>query len=170
MPEQLPELPRPEFTMIRIGSSSEVPESIARELLESGIPGGLIGYEYRPLAEAVFLGEIRQGGLVSIATSGLLGRICIVVATGEIVHIPKVESTMATHVNRDLDSFTRCVAGVIDRFPFYEEDEEQEVFEEVADEVREIIVTIDDTAMVHNGFWDGICEDVAMGDYSNWDD
>ncbi|MGW1759207.1 SUKH-4 family immunity protein [Streptomyces mirabilis] len=168
MIEPLPELPRPEFTLIHIESSPEVPPHIARELLEAGIPGGLIGYEYRPLPEAVFLDGIRGSGLVAIATSGLLGRICVDVATGELVHIPKVESAAVTHVNRELDLFTRCVAGVIDRFPFYEEDEE--VFEEVADEVREIIVTIDDTAMVHNGFWDGICEDVAMGDYSNWDD
>ena len=160
MIEPLPGLPRPEFTLIHIESSPEVPPYIARELLEAGIPGGLIGYEYRPLAEAVFLDGIRGSGLVAVATSGLLGRICVDVATGEIVHIPKVESTAVTHVNGELDLFTRCVSGVIDRFPFYGEDDGEEKFEGVADEIRDIIAAVDGTALVHNGFWDGLCEDV----------
>jgi hypothetical protein len=164
-------LPRPEFAVVKLRSSSEVPARIAREL-EIGVPRGLIGYEYRPLAEAVFLGGIRQDGLVAIAASGLLGRICIDVATGEIVHIPKVDAApaTATHVNRDLGSFTRCVSAVISRFPFYEEGEEEERLEEVAEEVRGIIAAIDDTALVHNGFWQTMCEDVAMGDYASWDE
>ncbi|GHD63816.1 hypothetical protein GCM10010317_061180 [Streptomyces mirabilis] len=170
MIESLPELPRPEFTVIHVESSPEVPPDIARKLHETGIPGGLIGYEYRPLTEAMFLGGIRCSGVVAIATSGLLGRICVDVTTGEIVHIPKVDSTTVTHVNRELDLFTRCVSGVIERFPFYGEDDGDEKFEEVADEVRDIIAAVDDTALVHNGFWDGLCEDVAMGDYSNWGD
>ncbi|QIY96383.1 SUKH-4 family immunity protein [Streptomyces sp. S1D4-11] len=170
MIDPLPDLPRPEFTLIHVESSPEVPPHIARELLEAGIPGGLIGYEYRPLAEAVFLDGIRGSGLVAIATSGLLGRICVDVATRKLVHIPKAESAAVTHVNRELDLFTRCVAGVIDRFPFYGEDDGDEKFEEVADEIREIIAAVDGTALVHNGFWDGLCEDVAMGDYSNWVD
>ncbi|MCX4609538.1 MULTISPECIES: hypothetical protein [Streptomyces] len=112
MIEPLPELPRPEFTVSHVESSPEVPPDIARKLLETGIPGGLIGYEYRPLTEAMFLGGIRCSGVVALATSGLLGRICVDVATGEIVHIPQVDSTTVTHVNRELGLFTRCVCSV----------------------------------------------------------
>lgn len=51
MIEPLPELPRPEFTVIHVESSPEVPPDIARKLLETGIPDGLIRYEYRPLLD-----------------------------------------------------------------------------------------------------------------------
>lgn len=128
----------------------------------------MIGYEYRSLAQAEFLEGIPPNGLVAFGRSGLLGRIGVDVATGEVVHIPKVQSAKVTHVNKDIRVFTRCVSAVIDRFPLYQEDAEEE-FELVADEVRDIIVRIDETALTHNGFWDGFCEDVAMGDYADWD-
>jgi hypothetical protein len=165
--EPLPVLPTPQFTVIPLGSPPEVPADIAAELLGTGIPGGLIGYEYRPLPEAAFLGGIRQSGVVAVATSGLFGRICVDAATGEIVQIPKVESRTATHVNRDLPAFTRCVEAVIAHFPFYEEDDEER-FEEAADEVRALVAAVDDSALVHNGFWETLCEDVAIGDYPDW--
>jgi hypothetical protein len=168
--EPLPVLPTPEFTVIPLGSSPEVPAAIAAELLGTGIPGGLIGYEYRPLPEAEFLAGIRQSGVVAVATSGLFGRICVDAATGEIVQIPKVDYPTATHVNRDLHAFTRCVEAVIAHFPFYEEEDSEERFEEAADEVRALVAGIDDSALVHNGFWETLCEDVAMGDYSDWDE
>jgi hypothetical protein len=154
--------------VIHIGSAPDVPAQIAADLRETGIPGGLIGYEYRPLSEAAFLGGIGECGLVAIATSGLLGRIAIDVATGHVVHIPQEKSATASHVSRDLCSFNRCVAAVIARFPFYE-DGEEESFQEVAEEVRELIAGLDDTALVHNGFWETFCDDVAIGDYANWD-
>ncbi|MEU3983472.1 hypothetical protein AB0F77_25875 [Streptomyces sp. NPDC026672] len=41
------------------------------------------------------------------------------------VQTPHVESsTTIHHVNRDLDSFNRCVAAVIAHFPFYAEADE----------------------------------------------
>jgi hypothetical protein len=166
--QSLPRLPKPEFSVIHPGSSPDVPVQIAVDLREIGIPGGLIGYEYRPLSEAAFLGGIGEHGLVAIATCGLLGRIAIDVATGHVVHIPLENSATANHVNRDLCSFNRCVAAVIARFPFYGGDEE-ETFQEVADELRELIAGLDDTALAHNGFWETFCDDLAIGDYANWD-
>jgi len=47
-----------------------------------------------------------ERGLVAIATSGMFGCIGVDVASGRVVQIPKVESAAASHVNRDLDSFT----------------------------------------------------------------
>lgn len=168
MIDPLPELPKPEFVMVHLASSTGVPGTVARLLLETGVPRGMIGYEYRSLPEAQFLEGASPNGLVAFGQSGLLGRICVDPATGGVVHIPKAESVRITHVNRGLDAFTRCVSAVIDRFPFYQEDEE-EAFRRVADEVRGLIARIDPTALVHNGFWDGVCEDVAMGDYADWD-
>jgi hypothetical protein len=161
-------LPKPEFVLIPMEAPPEAPTQIAVALRETGIPGGLIGYEYRPLNEPVYLGGIGERGMVAIATSGLFGRIAVDVASGHVVQIPQLESATAGHVNRDLDAFNRCVAAVIARFPFYAEGDE-EGCEEVAEELRDLVSGIDETALVHNGFWETFCDDVAIGDYADWD-
>ncbi|MFJ8028189.1 SUKH-4 family immunity protein [Streptomyces sp. NPDC096311] len=114
------------------------------------------------------IGGIGERGLVAIATSGLFGRIAVYVASGHVVQIPNIASSTTHHVNRDLDSFSRCVAAVIARFPFCAEDDEER-FEEVAEELRELISGIDGTALADNGFWETFCDGVAIGDYVDWD-
>ncbi|WP_086828148.1 SUKH-4 family immunity protein [Streptomyces sp. NRRL B-24572] len=168
MSRPLPQLPKPEFVLITIEAPAEVPTQIAVGLRETGIPGGLIGYEYRPLSQPVYFGRIGERGLVAIATSGLFGRIAVDVASGHVVQIPEVESATTHHVNRDLDSFNRCVAAVIARFPFYAEGD-QERCEEVAEELRVLVSGIDETALADNGFWETFCDDVAMGDHADWE-
>ncbi|MCF3132249.1 SUKH-4 family immunity protein [Streptomyces olivochromogenes] len=168
MSQSLPQLPKPEFVLITIEAPPEVPTRIAVDLRETGIPGGLIGYEYRPLSKLVYFGTIGERGLVAIATSGLFGRIAVDVASGRVVQIPNIESSTTHHVNRDLDSFNRCIAAVIARFPFYAEGDE-EMCEEAAEELRELISGVDGTALAHEGFWETFCDDVAIGDYADWD-
>ncbi|MGW3816925.1 SUKH-4 family immunity protein [Streptomyces sp. NPDC005046] len=168
MSQPLPQLPKPEFVLIPIEAPPGVPTQVAVDLGETGVPGGLIGYEYRPLSEPVYFGGIGERGLVAIAASGLFGRIAVDVASGHVVQIPMIESVTASHVNRDLDSFNRCVAAVIARFPFYAEGDEERC-EEVAEELRDLVSGIDETALVHNGFWETFCDDVAIGDYADWD-
>ncbi|MFI5759294.1 SUKH-4 family immunity protein, partial [Streptomyces sp. NPDC051569] len=99
---------------------------------------------------------------------GLFGRIAVDVATDHVVRIPKIESATASHVNSDLGSFNRCVAAVIARFPFYADGDEDR-YEAIADDLRDLISGIDETALVHNGFWETFCDDVAIGDYADWD-
>ncbi|MFD9932279.1 SUKH-4 family immunity protein [Streptomyces massasporeus] len=169
MSQPLPHLPKPEFVLLRIDAPPEVPTRVAVDLADTGIPVGLIGHEYRPLSEPVFLGGIGEWGVVAIATSGLFGRIAVDVATGHVVQIPTMESATASHINRDLDSFNRCAAAVIARFPFYAEDEEER-FGEVAEELRDLVSGMDETALVHDGFWETFCDDVAIGDYADWDE
>ncbi|WP_326577580.1 SUKH-4 family immunity protein [Actinacidiphila glaucinigra] len=142
---------------------------MASDLWQKGIPAGLIGYEYQPLSEAALLDRIGESGLVVFGTSGLFGRLGIDVASRRVVHIPAPESTTANHVNRDLGIFHECVASTIAHFPFYEEGEEER-FPAAADELRELVATLDDTALTHNGFWESLCDDVEMGDYANWRD
>ncbi|MET9506529.1 SUKH-4 family immunity protein [Streptomyces sp. NPDC006622] len=168
MIQSLPQLPKPEFVLIPVEAPVEVPTQIAVDLEETGIPGELIGYEYRPLSKPVYFGGIGERGLFAIATSGLFGHIAVDVATGHVVQIPKIESATTSHVNSDLGSFNRCVAAVIARFPFYADDDEERC-EEVAEELRDLISGIDETALAHNGFWETFCDDVAIGDYADWD-
>lgn len=109
MSQPLPQLPKPEFVLIRVEAPPEAPAQIAVDLGETGIPAGLIGYEYRPLSEPVFLGEIGERGLVAIATSGLFGRIAVDVATGHMVQIPTIDSARARHVNSGLRLTARVI-------------------------------------------------------------
>ncbi|EMF56494.1 SUKH-4 family immunity protein [Streptomyces bottropensis] len=168
MSQPLPQSPKPEFVLVSIEAPPEVPTQIAVDLRETGIPGGFIGYEYRPLSEPVYFGGIGERGLVAIATSGLFGRIAVDVASGHVVQIPMTESATVSHVNRDLGAFNRSVAAVIARFPFYAEGDEERC-EEVAEELRDLVSRIDETALVHDGFWETFCDDVAIGDYADWD-
>ncbi|MFB7114503.1 SUKH-4 family immunity protein [Streptomyces sp. NPDC056291] len=168
MSQPLPQLPKPEFFLITIEAPPEVPTQIAVDLRETRIPGGLIGYEYRPLSVPAYFGGIGERGLVAIATSGLFGRIAVDVASGHVVQIPNVESSTTHHVNRNLDSFNRCIAAVIARFPFYAEGDEERC-EEVAEELRALVSGIDGTALADDGFWETFCDDVGIGDYADWD-
>ncbi|MGW6027043.1 hypothetical protein [Streptomyces sp. NPDC055099] len=54
------------------------------------------------------------------------------------------------------------------RFPFYAEGDEARC-EEVAEELRELISGVDGTAIAAGGFWETFCDDVALGDYADWD-
>lgn len=128
----------------------------------------MIGYEYRPLSEPVCFGGIGERGVVAIATSGLSGHVAVDVASGHVVQIPETEATTVWHGNRDLDSFNRCVAAVIARFPFYA-DGDDEACRERANELRDLVFGIDETALVRDGFGDTFCDDVAIGDYADWD-
>ncbi|MEU1616560.1 SUKH-4 family immunity protein [Streptomyces sp. NPDC005722] len=168
MIQDLPPLSLPQYAVVRIGCSPEVPAEIAGDLRQIGIPAGLIGYEYQPLTEATLLSGVGESGSVVFGTSGLYGRLGIDVASLRVVQIPKIESTTASHVNRDLKAFHQCVAAIIARFPFYEEGEEDR-FQEVADELRRLLATLDDTALSHIGLWETMCDDVAMGDYASWE-
>ena len=168
MSQPLPHLPKPEFALIRIEAPPEVPAQVAVDLRETGVPVGLIGYEYRPLSELVLLEGIGELGLVAFATSGLFGRIAVDVATGHVVHLPMLESAIAGHVNNDLGTFNRCVAAVIARFPFYADSDGGTKYE-VAKELRALLAGTDGTALVRDGFWEMFCADVEMGDYSDWD-
>jgi hypothetical protein len=143
-----------------------VPASLATRLAEGGIPRGLIGLEYRALPEATLVAGTAVGDLVAVGSSGLSGRVCIEVATGSVVHVPVVGGPQVNRVNVNLDSFLSCVAAIIDRFPFYSEDDEPEQFEVAAEGVRQIVSSIDESALDHNGFWVTFIDDVAIGDYA----
>jgi hypothetical protein len=42
--------------------------------------------------------------------------------------------------------------------------------EVAADEVRAFVAAVDASALVHNGFWETLCEDVSMVDYADWEE
>ncbi|WP_241678938.1 SUKH-4 family immunity protein [Streptomyces lasalocidi] len=167
MIRDFPPLALPQYAVVRIDCSPGVPAEIAANLREVGVPAGLIGYEHQPLTEATLLDGIGESGVVVFGSSGLFSRLGV--ASRRVVQIPKIGSATAWHVNRDLKAFHRCAAGTIARFPFHEEDEKDR-FQEVADELRRLLAALDATALADNGLWETLCDDVAMGDYANWEE
>lgn len=57
MSQPLPPLPKPGFVLIPVEVPPEVPAQIAAGLRKTGVPGGLIGYEYWQLNQPVHFGE-----------------------------------------------------------------------------------------------------------------
>ncbi|SDT30002.1 SUKH-4 family immunity protein [Actinoplanes derwentensis] len=167
--ERFPVLPKPRFTLVRIAVPVDVPDHVKKSLAETGVPAGLIGYEYQALPAAVHLDGPLGGHLVAFGSSGAFGRVCVDVHTGAVRYVPEPGSTYVSEVNRDVGSFTRCVAAVIDRFPFYEEDSDEEEFWRLAGELRDIVRSYDPGKYAEDGFWDLFCEDAAQGYYSDWD-
>ncbi|MFF7444178.1 hypothetical protein [Streptomyces sp. NPDC008122] len=60
------------------------------------------------------------------------------------------------------------MAAVIERFPFYADGDEGRC-EEVAEELRDLISGIDETALADNGFWETFRDDVAIGEHTDRD-
>ncbi|MFF8617138.1 hypothetical protein [Streptomyces sp. NPDC015350] len=118
MIRDFPPLPLPQYAVVRIGCAPGVSAEIAADLREVGVPAGLIGYQYQPLAGAMLLDGIGESGLVVFGSGGLFGRLGVDVASRRVVQISKIGSGTAWHVNRDLGAFHWCVAGIASRFPF----------------------------------------------------
>jgi hypothetical protein len=154
----------PEFKIVQLGLPRNAQPPTAGQGVIS-VPVGLIGFEYRAL-DAVEKFTAGSADLLAFGSCGLFGRICLHPATGEVVHAPIAGSASANHVNRDLGAFRSCVAAVIDRFPFYGEGAELDEQTEVADDIRDILQRIDDSALRNNGFWETFCDDITIGDYS----
>lgn len=55
--QPLPQLRKPEFVLIPVEAPPEVPTPVAVELEETGIAGGLIGYEYQAEPPGVLRGD-----------------------------------------------------------------------------------------------------------------
>lgn len=156
----------PRYELVSIPLGEGVPRSVGRELSTIGVPRGLIGHEYRALESAGIYPDSTAGILVTFGARGLYGCLCVNIENGNVVSVSPGPVPAILPVNRDLDSFRRCVAAVINRFPFYDAEEDYDRYEDVAEEVRSIVLGIDGTVMNEDDFWVTFTDDLAMGDYS----
>jgi hypothetical protein len=67
----LPPLPLPQYAVVPISCPPRVPAEIAADLRQTGVSAGLIGYEYRPLAEAAVLDGFGGCGVVVFGSCSL---------------------------------------------------------------------------------------------------
>ncbi len=78
-------------------------------------------------------------------------------------------------VNTTAGTFTATVQAMIGRFPYYAKDAGYEEIDRVAEELRELIRSIDEKAAVPGCYWPALVDDVQMGDFNTeavryWED
>jgi len=155
----------PTFELVTLRIAPDLP-SAGQVLATPGVPKRIIGREFSALSEARLVTIESGRELIAFGSSGLRGVVCLDPANGTIVHVPTLDRSQINPVNSDIDRFTACVAAVIERFPFYSDDDEFGLWEAVGDELAEMLARIDETTATHNCFWVTFVDDVRMGDYS----
>jgi hypothetical protein len=156
----------PQYEVVSVELSPEVPSNVVSNFTEISVPRRLIGYEYRVLERATIAENAAGANLVAFGSSGSRGLVCIDVDSGRIVHLPLRGVPQINGVNDNIQLFRGCVRAVIERFPFYNVSAESEEYQEVADDIRNIINEIDASALMNDGFWQTFTDDVEIGDYA----
>jgi hypothetical protein len=163
MPESLG---TPEFRLVEISVGAETPARARDELSARGVPAGLIAHEYRALAATEIVSTSGGNAVVAFGSWASSGRVCIDSASGAVVSVPVPGATETTVVNVDLAHFVKCVAAVIERFPFYDDDTDFDDWEVAGDDIAGILESLDGQALGHNSFWATFVADIKIGDYS----
>jgi SUKH-4 immunity protein len=149
----------PTFRLVTPDMPPDVPVA-ARELLSAGVPKSLVG-SYDAAERATLLAK----DLVCFG-DGLPGeRICLEVPSGAVVHVLDLNPSVRRLVNSNLDLFRACAKAVIERFPFYDLESEEDAQKVAADDVRAIVRRLDPPAIADTGFWETFTEDIEMGNH-----
>jgi hypothetical protein len=142
--------------------------SASRALFERGIPETLLG-RYQADPDLTVLIRDGRAPVLRFGTSGLSQAIGIDLATEEVVGVADVPSKLTILVNATADTFTSTVQAMIGRFPYYAKDADYEEIDTVAEELRELIRSIDAKAAVPGCYWPAFVDDVQMGDFNTQD-
>lgn len=153
------------FELVNLPVDADVPVKVKDLITTRSVPRSLVGAEYRMLDRAQLMPVDPTGTLVAFGSSGLYGKVCLDSRNLAVVHVPDEAGNMRNAVNVDLNKFIECVRAVTELFPFYDEDAESGEWERAADDLREVISVIDETALVHHSFWETFLDDVRIGDY-----
>ena len=143
--------------------------SASRALFQRGIPETLLGGRYHADPDLTVLTRGERAPVLRFGTSGLSQAIGIDLATGEVVAVADVSSRPAILVNTTAGTFTSTVQAMIARFPYYAKDASDEEIDRAAEELRELIRSIDEKAAVPGCYWPAFADDVRMGDFNTED-
>jgi hypothetical protein len=147
-----------------VGASPEWDEKVR----DKWVPRRCVGMKYR-VCEASRVIEMSSGErVVWFGDDGLWNGVCLDLDSDRVLWAIKdaYGAFEPLHVNARLGSFNECVRAVVERLPFYGEDDELEELEEVGDELAAMILAIDPTALGELTYWGSFVEDVKDGNFS----
>jgi hypothetical protein len=157
----------PTIELVHLPFEPEVPASdqvleAAATLMDQGVPQKLLGGRYQA---SPVLTLVTVDGRAFLRFGTELGLpVCADVGTGTIVTISRADPAVG-FVNSSLRSFIETARAVTARFPFYGEDDPDEQSFQAADDVADLIRSIEDRALERDGFWETLVEDIRMGDF-----
>jgi SUKH-4 immunity protein len=156
----------PIFELVQISvEGTEDEKRAAMQLIDRGFPRNLIGREYSLLPSARVI-ESEGRRFIWFANCSSTVKMCVAIQDGAVVTVSKTGNQRVRRVNSSLDQFSTSVKKVISRFPFYSEGVDPAEFEEVANELESILLEIDSSSIMDDGFWSTFIEDVRVGDYA----
>src|SRR5215510_10708398 len=142
-------------------SVSERVRMAANELTRQGVPKEI--FEGYRAAEAITHVILNQKNLLRFGRVQLYSSMCMDVATESIVDLAPDSTT--GFVNSSLEKFIETAKAVIARFPFYGENDPDEVTDRAAQDVADAIRSVEGRAFEPDGFWATLVADIQMGDY-----
>src|SRR5262245_1097691 len=116
-------------------SVSEGVRMVANDLTRQGVPKEI--FEAYRVAEAITHVVLNQKSLLRFGRVQLYSSMCMDVATGSIVELAHDSTT--GFVNSSLEKFIETAKAVIARFPFYGENDPEEVTDRAVKDVTEAI-------------------------------
>ena len=157
----------PSFTLVHLStelddSVSEGVRMVANDLTRQGVPKEI--FEGYRAAEAITQVVLNQKRLLRFGRVQLYSSMCMDVATRSIVELAPDLTT--GFVNSSLGQFTETAKAVIARFPFYGENDAEDVTDRAVKEVTDAIRSVDESAFARDGFWATLVDDIRMGDFT----
>jgi len=149
-----------------IGRLIENFPAIRHALFVEGVPKGFIGRRYTADSRLTSLETEGHSRVLRFGSSGLTGVVGIELSSGHVVEIVKPQHPVSLFVNTSIVQFTETVKAVINRFPYYDSDSDEEEIGSVAHELMEIIGRIDPEAVVPDRYWSTFIDDIEIGDLS----
>jgi hypothetical protein len=138
--------------------------SVRQALFADGVPKNFIGRRYSADLNVTLLEREGSEPLLRFGSSGPSDAIGVELATGHVIEVIDTPGSHSLFVNTSIEQFTQSVKAVIDRFPYYNANASDEEIEAVADELRELIVSIDPEAAVPDRYWSTFADDAEIGD------
>jgi hypothetical protein len=138
--------------------------AVEQALFVDGVPRGFIGRRYSADPELSVVERPGSTAMLRFGSAGLGDAIAIDLDTGHVIELVNARVPVEVFVNSTIQQFSRTVESMIDRFPYYDSDEDGDELDAVSHELLELIRRIDPPAAIPDRYWSTFIDDVGIGD------
>jgi hypothetical protein len=115
--------------------------------------------------------RLTRGGdrsLLCFGSTGLQGKICLDEGSGQVIDLWSSDSEPRAIdlVNTSLEAFIRCARVVVERYPYYADDADDDVPMDFGAEIQRVLAGIDGATQLVDSYWMTFIDDVQMGSFS----